>query len=115
FYLIALFDVIIVLKYKSALISGSYFLHVILETLQGCKRSVEYDDSVADQTAGTVPFENTVLNISACDSPDAGSLECLTDFGVSEDLLLEYRIQHALHGSLHVFDGIVDHAVKPYI
>src|SRR5699024_4613486 len=80
-----------------------------------CKRSVEYDDSVADQTAGTVPFENTVLNISACDSPDAGSLECLTDFGVSEDLLLEYRIQHALHGSLHVFDGIVDHAVKPYI
>ena len=46
-------------------------------------------------------------------TPDA--LNSLTDFRMADHLLLVYRIQHALHGRLHICDRIVDDAVQTHI
>ena len=44
-----------------------------------------------------------------------GSLEDLPDLRMANHLLLEDRIQHALHGGLHVLDGFIDDLVQPYV
>ena len=34
---------------------------------------------------------------------------------MADDLLLKYGIQHALHGSFHILDGLINDSVQPYI
>ena len=34
---------------------------------------------------------------------------------MADHLLLENRIQHALHGSLHILDRLIDHPIQPQI
>ena len=63
FHIVAFLDIIIIFKYETTFISGPYFLDIVLESLKGCKRSVEYYNAVANQADRTVPLENTVLNV----------------------------------------------------
>ena len=47
--------------------------------------------------------------------PTPEALNSLTYLCVADDLLLEDRIQHTLHGSLHILDGIVDDTVQTQV
>ena len=38
------FDIIIIFKYKTTFISGSYFFYIVFKTFQRCQRSVKYYD-----------------------------------------------------------------------
>jgi hypothetical protein len=49
FNLIAFFDIIVFFEDASAFKSGFNFLDVILETLQGCKESFVYDNTVTNK------------------------------------------------------------------
>ena len=53
--------------------------------------------------------------IGTGDGSDSGCLERLADNRMTGYLLLVYRIQHTLHGSLYILDCLVDHAVQTHI
>src|SRR5699024_1669185 len=92
FHLVAFLDVVVVLEHETTLVSGSYFLHIVLESLQGCQPSVEDHNAVADQPCRAVALEDTILDICSGDRSDSGRLECLAYLRVSEHLFLEDRI-----------------------
>ena len=71
FYVVSLFDIIVVLKYETSLVACSYLLDIILKSLKRCKRSVKDYDTVTDQADRTISLKDTVLYISTCDRADA--------------------------------------------
>mgnify|MGYP006998789392 CR=1 FL=1 len=60
-------------------------------------------------------LELAIQYIGTRDGANTGSLEQLTDHCMTDHLLLEYRIQHTLHSSFYIFDGLVDDLVQTYI
>ena len=75
---------------------------------------VEYD-AVTDYANLSVTLNLAVLYIAACNRACAGDLEHLTNLCVAENNFLELRLEHALHGLLHLLDGIINNAVHTHI
>ena len=57
----------------------------------------------------------TVKHIGTGDGADSGCLERLANNRMTGYLLLVYRIQHTLHGSLYILDRLVDDAVQTHV
>ena len=101
---IAFLDIIVVLDAHAALIRGCNFLHIVLEALEGIQVTLVEYDAVTDYANLSVTLNLAVLYIAACNRACAGDLEHLTNLCVAENNFLELRLEHALHGLLHLLD-----------
>ena len=115
FNFIFFFNVIEILEYKTTLIARTDFFDIIFKSLKGSQLTFIDLLLVSGDAYLASSLEGTVKHIASCDSTDTGSLEQLTNLCMADYLLLEYRIQHTLHGSFHVLNCLVDNTVQTKI
>src|SRR5205085_2470936 len=83
-------------------------------TLEGGELACVHHYTVADQTDWILPGDDTVGDHTAGDSSNLGDLEDCAYFCVSNNNLFELLLKHTFHGSLHIFDGVIDDRVETH-
>ena len=109
---VAFLDVVAVGETDTTLEVGCHFLHVVLETLQGVDFAREDDNAVANQAGLVGALNLTVDDISTGNVTHLGDVVNLAHFDSSCDFFLDDWFEHALHGFLDFFNGIVDDRVE---
>ena len=60
-------------------------------------------------------LNRTFSNHTACDGAEFRRFEHITDFGQTNDLLFQFRRQHAAHRCFHFVDQMIDDGVVAQI
>ena len=114
-YYIQLLYLVKAFKHKSALIARLYFLYIILKSLQGCQRTLIDLSALTADAHLAASLKYAVHHIGTGNIADLGSLEDLAHLRVTDNLLLKDRIQHTLHGRLHILDGLINHTIQSHV
>ena len=112
FYKIALLNLSEVLEYHTTLRTRLNFLDIILEMLKCCDRSFIDLLFISRNSYNRILSHSTFCNDSTCDVTNTRSLEYLSDFSMTDNLFLIYRLKHTLKSCLNILDSIVNNAVK---
>src|SRR5690606_21975114 len=88
-------------------------LDVILKALE--RREVPRIDhhAVADDPDAVVAVDFAIQHHTARNRTNLADFEGFADFHIGNDFLFEFGFQHALHGGLDLFDGIVYTRIQP--
>src|SRR5699024_8829318 len=92
--------------------AGADFADVVLEAPEAGDRAlVNFTAGAADAGAGA-PADDTVGDVRAGDVAFTGDADDLPDGGVADDLFFVFRFDLTADHALHVFDEVVDDAVR---
>src|SRR5690606_6057949 len=111
FDLVAGLDVIVILHTDAALGTAAHFGHVVLEAPQGFQHALVDHHVVAQHTDRLALVHGALGDDTAGDLAELGRAEHIANLGDTDDLLADFRGQHAGQGRLDVIEQVVDHAV----
>ena len=109
---VAFLDVVTALEGDTALKVGGDFFDVVFEALEGCNVAGEDHHAVANEAGFVAARDFAVDHVGTGDVADLGDVEDLAHFDHGSDFFLDDGLEHAFHGLLDFFDGVVDDGVE---
>src|SRR5215218_7606043 len=110
--LVAVLDVVEVLKADAALVALAHLGHVVFQTTQRADAALPRDDAVADESGASVAADDAVDDAAARDDAGLRHAEGLEDERLAQNLLGLDLVEHADHGRAYLLLDLVDDRVE---